>query len=376
METTTITLKQARPAVKLAFKAKRPIMLWGQPGIGKSELVEQLAAEMEGVAITVMLSQLDPTDLRGLPIPVTQPDGSVVTRFAPPSELPGAEFCKKYKTVILFLDEANSALPATASAAYQLVLNRRLGEYVLPENVLVILAGNRNGDRGVTYKMPAPLANRLVHLELRVDFESWMEWAMANNIHRSVVSYLNFAKNKLNTFDPKHDVRSFATPRSWTFVSQIIHESEAEGVSDDTLFSLIAGSVGEGVALEFNAYRRLAADLPQPEDILNGTITKLEKLEISSQYSLVFAMVFSLLEYSKKPKDEFNSKEYHRRAANYLTFCMENFQAEMVITAADQLLNARNRANGCRIVIPREFPDDTFSKFQVKYGKYIVQSMS
>jgi len=117
-------------------------------------------------------------------------------KWAPPVELPSEEFAKKFSTIYLFLDELNSAAPAVQAAAYQLILNRKVGTYVLPDNVVIIAAGNREADKGVTYRMPAPLANRFVHLELAVDFNDWFEWAVANKIHKDVVGYLQFAKKR------------------------------------------------------------------------------------------------------------------------------------------------------------------------------------
>ena len=112
--------------------------------------------------------------------------------WAPPAELPTEEFAAQFDNIVLFLDEMNSAAPAVQAAAYQLILNRRVGQYKLPDNVLIVAAGNREADKGVTYRMPAPLANRFVHLELAVDFDDWFQWAVENDIHQDVVGYLNF----------------------------------------------------------------------------------------------------------------------------------------------------------------------------------------
>ena len=112
------------------------------------------------------------------------------------------EFAAQYDHIVLFLDEMNSAAPSVQAAAYQLILNRRVGTYKLPDNVMIVAAGNREADKGVTYRMPAPLANRFIHLELAVDFGDWFQWAVDNNIHKDVVGYLTFAKKDLYDFDP------------------------------------------------------------------------------------------------------------------------------------------------------------------------------
>jgi MoxR-like ATPase len=139
--------------------------------------------------------------------------------WAPPVELPDAELAKKHKKIILFLDEMNSAAPAVQAAAYQLILNRKVGTYTLPSNVMIVAAGNRETDKGVTYRMPAPLANRFVHLEMRVDFEDWLIWATENKIHSDVVGYLTFAKQDL------YDFVKFTCIRNSTFMEFCVRTS-------------------------------------------------------------------------------------------------------------------------------------------------------
>jgi len=214
----TVTAKGARSAILTCFKAKRPVFLWGAPGIGKSEVVESITQELNGFMVDLRLGQMDPTDIRGVPY-FNKELG--LMDWAPPIDLPSEELAAKYPVIVLFLDEMNSAAPAVQAAAYQLILNRRVGKYVLPSNVVIVAAGNRESDRGVTYRMPTPLANRFVHIEMRVDFASWQEWAIDAGIHKDVVGYLTFAKQDLYDFDAKSSSRSFATPRSWSFVSQL-----------------------------------------------------------------------------------------------------------------------------------------------------------
>ncbi|NBT83065.1 MAG: AAA family ATPase, partial [Betaproteobacteria bacterium] len=244
-ENRTVTSVEARRALLRCFKRQRPAFLWGPPGIGKSELVAGIAEDLGGLMIDIRLSQMEPTDLRGIPF-YNKDTGKM--DWAPPVELPDEETASKYPIVVLFMDEMNSAAPATQAAAYQLVLNRRVGKFVLPKNVVMVAAGNRESDKGVTYRMPSPLANRFVHLEMRVDFDSWQTWAVNNRIHKDVVGYLSFAKGDLFDFDPRSSSRSFATPRSWTFVSELLDEDNDTGLTD-----LVAGAVGEGMAVKFAA---------------------------------------------------------------------------------------------------------------------------
>ena len=275
-DTRTVTSVQARKSLLRAFSKKRPLFLWGPPGIGKSELVADIAQELGGYMIDLRLGQMEPTDIRGIPF-YNKDSGKM--DWAEPVDLPTKEFASQYPIVVLFLDEMNSAAPSVQAAAYQLILNRRCGKYFLPDNVVMVAAGNRESDKGVTYRMPTPLANRFIHQEMRVDFASYQEWAVNNNIHKDVVGYLSFAKQDLYDFDPKSASRAFATPRSWTFVSQILEDEDGD---DDTIMNLIAGTVGEGLAVKFMAHRKVAGRMPKPEDILSGKEKDLNVKEVSA----------------------------------------------------------------------------------------------
>ena len=130
-----------------------------------------------------------------------------------------------------------------------------------------------------------------IHLEMRPDFASWQTWAVNKNIHKDVVGYLSFAKNDMYDFNNKSSSRAFATPRSWVFVSDLLKD---ENVDSDTLFNLVSGAVGEGLAVKFMAHRKIAGRMPKPEDILSGKTDKLDVKEVSAMYSLVISMCYEL----------------------------------------------------------------------------------
>ena len=266
----TVGPKAAKKSLRRAFKANRPLFLWGPPGIGKSDIVKQMGEELEAHVIDIRLSLWDPTDIKGIPF-----FNSTTNKmeWAPPTELPDETMAAKYKKIILFLDEMNSAAPAVQAAAYQLVLNRKVGTYRLPDNVLIVAAGNRETDKGVTFRMPAPLANRFVHLEMRVDWDDYFGWATENKIHKDVVGFLTFSKKDLYDFDPKSASRAFATPRSWAFVSELLFDDDED---DSTMTDLISGAVGEGLAVKFMAHRKISSKLPDPTDILAGKVKKMD----------------------------------------------------------------------------------------------------
>jgi energy-coupling factor transporter ATP-binding protein EcfA2 len=348
----TVSPNSAKRSITHAIKKQRPIFLWGPPGIGKSEIVEQIAGKMRAKVIDIRLSLWDPTDIKG--IPYFDPTvGKMV--WGAPSELPDQEMADQHEHIILFLDEMNSAAPAVQAAAYQLILNRRVGEYKLPDNVMIVAAGNRESDKGVTYRMPAPLANRFVHLEMQVSFDDWFQWAVDNSIHQDVVGYLTFAKKDLYDFDPKSSSRSFATPRSWTFVSELIEDD----IDDATTTDLVSGSIGEGLAVKFMAHRRIAASMPNPADILEGKVKNMESKEISAMYSLTVSLCYELKEASDK-----NDKKFDDKANNFLRFSMDNFETELVVMGIKLALTQYN--------LPID-PDaiECFDEFHDKYGKYI-----
>ena len=358
-ETRTVTAIQARRRLMKAFKIQRPVFLWGPPGIGKSELVAELTEEMGGYMIDLRLGQMEPTDIRGIPF-YNKDSGKM--DWAEPVDLPTEEFASQYPVVVLFLDEMNSAAPSVQAAAYQLILNRRIGKYRLPDNVVMVAAGNRESDKGVTYRMPTPLANRFIHQEMKVDFTSWQEWAVNHKIHKDVVGYIGFAKNDLYDFDAKSASRAFATPRSWSFVSQILDDSDND---DDTTMNLIAGTVGEGLAVKFMAHRKVASRMPKPEEILSGKVTTLDVKEVSAMYSLVISMCYELKDAINEKKVD--DKKFHEMADNFFGYMMSNFETELVVMGARIALTTYNLP-----FQPTKLKN--FDKFHQKYGKYILQA--
>ncbi len=359
----TVSAGALRRAIKTCIKAKRPAMIWGPPGVGKSDIVAGLCNEMGGKLYDMRLSTIEQQDLRGIPF-YNKETGKM--EWAPPIDLPDEETASQYPIVFLFMDELNSAAPATQAAAYQLILNRKVGTYKLPDNVVVFAAGNREGDRGVTYRMPTPLANRFVHLELRVDFDSWHDWALAAKIHPDVVGFLNFSKNSLYDFDPKSNSKAFATPRSWEFVSQLLNDEECDEV---TTTDLVAGTVGEGLALKLFAHRKVSSKLPMPKDIFSGKVTELKTKEISAMYSLATSCAYELDDdwKNKYAKDKKEQSKWHEMVDNCVKFMMDNFTTEITVMSVRAMLQQYNLP-----LDPSKMVN--FKDFYGKYGKLILKS--
>jgi len=345
--------KAAKRSIRKAIQTRRPVFLWGPPGIGKSDIVKQIGQDAGRDVIDVRLALWEPTDIKGIPY-YNAEKGTMV--WAPPSELP----MDPESTAIIFLDELNSAPPAVQAAAYQLILNRRVGTYSLPKGVDIVAAGNREGDRGVTYRMPAPLANRFIHLEAKVDFDDFQEWAVMNNVHPEVVGYVGFAKQDLYDFDPKSPSKAFATPRSWVFVSDLLWEDDCD---IDTLHNLIAGAVGDGLAVKFMAHRKIAGRLPKAEDILSGKVKDLSIKEVSAMYSLTVSLCYELKDQAEK-----KSKTFDSQADNFFRYMMDNFPTELVVMGAKTGLTNYN--------LPLDATKmKSFDEFHKRFGKYVLSAM-
>ena len=345
--------KAAKKSIRKALNVRRPIFLWGPPGIGKSDIVKQIGEDAGREVIDVRLALWEPTDIKGIPY-YNADQGKMV--WAPPAELP----VDPDSTAIIFLDELNSAPPAVQAAAYQLILNRRVGTYVLPKGVDVVAAGNREGDRGVTYRMPAPLANRFVHLEAKVDFDDWQDWATLNKIHPEVVGYVGYAKQDLYDFDPKSASKAFATPRSWSFVSDLLND---EDIDTETLHNLIAGAVGDGLAVKFMAHRKIAGKMPKADDILDGKVKTLEIKEVSAMYSLTVSLCYEL-----KDRAEKKAKNWDEMADRFFRYMMDNFPTELVVMGAKTALTNYD--------LPLDASKmKSFDEFHKRFGKYVLSAM-
>src|SRR6266852_4292136 len=196
-------------ALRALVGERQPVFVWGGPGIGKSAVIAWLARSLKIQLQDVRALLLDPVDLRGLP---HLSEGR--SKWATPDFLP------REGEGILFLDELNSATAMVQASCYQLVLDRKLGEYTLPDGWAIVAAGNRESDRGVTTRMPTPLRNRFTHLQFEVDMQEWCEWGIRASIRPEVIAFVRFRPDLLSVFD--RDANAFPSPRSWAFVSKIL----------------------------------------------------------------------------------------------------------------------------------------------------------
>lgn len=261
-------------ALHTLFAAGQPAFIWGGPGIGKSAVVRQFAAELAIPLQDVRAILLDPVDLRGLPF--LGNDGR--SKWATPDFLP------QDGSGILFLDELNAAPALVQASCYQLILDRKLGEYTLPKDWAIVAAGNRDSDRAVTTRMPTPLRNRFVHLDFEVDLQDWSEWAIQTGIRAEVIAFLRFRPEVLSVFD--RDANAFPSPRSWEFVSRILDSTPDRSVEHE----LFAGAVGTGAATEFSAFLRMFRELPNIDAILLNPRAEPVPENAAAQYAVASAL--------------------------------------------------------------------------------------
>ena len=277
------TLRPSELAATLAMlvEARQPCIVWGPPGAAKSQIAQQVAAGANREYADVRALLLDPVDLRGIP----WRDDAGRTRWAPPDFLPPTDDPERW---LINLEELPSALPMVQAALYQLVLDRKVGEYELPEGASLIACGNRESDRVVVHLMPTPLASRFVHLEIRVDAADWCAWGAANGIAPEVLFFIQLRPELLHNFDPQSKERAFACPRTWEFASNIVQRRN--GLDPAAERALFRGAVGEAAAVEFAAFLKVWRELPHPRAVIDDP----DHAEVPENASALIALCGSL----------------------------------------------------------------------------------
>ena len=312
-----------------------PAMLWGPPGVGKSQMVAQVAGRHGVPVIDIRLSQMEPSDLRG--IPFRQGDR---VEWAVPALLPDAG--RHGPEGILFLDEITSAPPAVSAAAYQLILDRRLGEYQVPDGWAIFAAGNRQGDRGVTYTMPAPLANRFSHFEVETNLDDWVSWAYRNDIDERVIAFLRFRPELLFDFDPAHNPVAFPSPRSWEFAHRGLQKFTDHPL---LLQGTLQACVGPAAGIELFAFVNSLEQMPDLDAIVAGEEVAVPA-EIDLQYAVAAALVGRAIRAEGHP-------ERPRILGNILDYAGRFPQREMGV----MLVSDMHRAVGNAIFEVPQFSD-------------------
>lgn len=275
-----VTISQAQSMIVTYIKAGLVPMLVSSPGCGKSDIIHQIAADFNLKVIDLRLSQCDPTDLNGFP----KISGNRAS-YAPMDTFPleGDPIPEGYVGWLLFLDEFNGADQSVQKAAYKVVLDKMVGMYNLHKKVAIVCAGNLETDNALVEPMSTALQSRLVHLELVLNKDEWIEWATTHDIDVQITSYINFKPGQLHNFDPDHTDKTFACPRTWEFVNRILKHTTP---TDPNRIALISGAISEGVAREFLLFCKVYADLPKIQDVIASP----DLIAVSEEPSIIYAM--------------------------------------------------------------------------------------
>lgn len=271
-----------------------PIMLWGSPGIGKTSVVEQVATATCSSFVPFLLSQYDSVDLRGLP-DVDPATG--LTRWCAPSTLPvvgNPAFdtpAGRKKPIILFLDEMMQANPAVQAVAFQLVLERRVGEHRLMPNVRIVAASNRETDKAGAGRMLTPLANRFAHIEVAASLDGWVAWARKDGLPEPLVAYLRFRPDNLDQFEQaqKASLKAFATPRSWARVGTI-QTAMADKLDSPVFQTLVQATIGPAIAAEYLAFLRTWTTMPDIDGVLAAPDTAATPTDPAMRFAVTSAL--------------------------------------------------------------------------------------
>ena len=310
-----------------------PVMLWGPPGVGKSQIVAQVAQRNDVPMIDIRLSQMEPSDLRGIPF-----RNHDTVEWAVPSMLPDKD--RHGEQGILFLDEITSAAPSVSAAAYQLILDRCLGDYEIPPGWAILAAGNRQGDRGVTYTMPAPLANRFSHYEVDVNLDDWVAWAYANDIDDRIIAFLRFRPDLLFEFDAAQTPMAFPSPRSWEFAHRALQKFNDH---HEVLLESLQACVGPAAGIELNAFIMNLDQMPNIEDIINGA-----EVPVPSEIDLQYAVAAALVGQAIRVNEQENESTFQ---GNILNYANKFPQREMGV----MMISDMHRAIGEKIFTLPEF---------------------
>lgn len=288
-----VNSKQAIDFTIMAIKAQQVAMIHGDPGIGKSEIVKAIADKFNLVLIDIRLSQCDPTDLNGFPF--FDKETGLAT-YIPMSMFPLAstELPEGKNGFLLFLDEVNSAPMAVQAASYKISLDKEVGQHKLHPKTAIVCAGNLASNKAIVNRMSTAMQSRLIHMELTVDAETWIEWASKNNIDHRITAYIHNRPENLHRFDPQHSDFTFACPRTWEFASKLLEVSGKKDLQE--LLPLLAGTLSEGVAREFIAYTKTLSRLPSMRQIVKNPAGAL----LDEEPAMLYAVSHMIGAYAKE----------------------------------------------------------------------------
>jgi hypothetical protein len=296
----------------------RAVYLKGASGIGKSQVVYQAAEALGMPVVDLRLSQMDPVDLRGVP---SITDNTTV--WNTPSFFPQDADSRGF----LFLDEITSAPPAIQAVAYQLILDRQIGEYHLPDGWMIIAAGNRQSDRGVTFTMAAPLLNRMTELEVETTLDDFRNWWFEHGKRPEIAAFLSDRADYLHRYDADHYGKQFPSPRAWAAANDILEMGFPEAVR----IELLKGAVGDDAAGTFETFLRVWAVVPSIENIFRDP----DSVEIPEQMNVRYCVAMGLA--ARMDRKTFNNAYAYlkRMPKEFQTLCVKlAYQRDPAISQA------------------------------------------
>lgn len=358
-----------KPNFKLTEKLCRVLdanlvpFITGAPGIGKSAAIAAVAKEFDLILIDMRLSGFDATDITGIPNFVETDSGIKRCTFTPNSLFPLKEFNDERKLIkkdgtsyngwLILLDELTSANESVLAACYQLILDRKVGEFSLCDQAYLVAAGNGENDGAIANDIGTALKSRVVTIQASVEYQNWMEWAASSGkIHSKVISYLSWRPSKLHEFNPKVDQLTFPCPRSWEMMSALLFANETLDKANSDLF---AGTIG-ACAAEFEGFLKVYSKLPDLKVILANPANAPLPDDASQQY----AMSGIITEQMKEAAVKNNQKEI-----DDLFIYTERFNKDL------QVVIIKNALKGCPAVVSNK----SFNKWLLANAKLINGSV-
>lgn len=309
----SVTLKQVAKYIPSLWSANIVPFLHSSPAIGKSSVAKQLAQEYSLEVIDLRLTELDPSDMNGLP---TFEEHKATFKPFDTFPLESTKIPKGKNGWLLLLDEFNSANPLVQAAAYKLILDRKVGQYNLHSKVAIIACGNLETDNAIVNPMSSALISRFAHFYIDLNNDDWIDWASKNNINPKIISYISFKPSSLYTFNPDSS-KPYASPRTWEMLSKVMDKTNEVDIP------LCASLIGEGVALEFTQYLKIFESLVSIEDILNSP----NKAPVPQELSVKWATMTMVLGHI--------NEDNYSKILDYI----ERFPSELQLVFIKQLKN-------------------------------------
>ncbi len=246
------------------LKAGLTPMVSSSPGMGKSDIIRTIADKFKLKVIDFRVSQCEPVDMQGYPGVI---NGRMTFHIPEYFPIEGDKIPDGYDGWLLFLDEFNSGNKQTEAAAYKLILDKEVYKYKLHSRCLIAAAGNLTTDRAIVNTQSTATTSRLTHYRMRVDHKVWVDWANVHEIDHRIISLIKFKPELLHRFDTSTNELTFPCPRTWEFASKVINNKTT---IDHITKTRLAGTIGEGAAVELATYSEIYQNLPTIEQILKN----------------------------------------------------------------------------------------------------------